>query len=103
LNHRQGESGIEKDVQQTTFNLEQNYPNPFNSVTTINWQLAQNSKVTLKVLDIVGRTVATLVDGQRPQGKYETQFNAATLPQGIYFCQLKAGEFMQTRKMILLE
>ena len=84
-------------------NLEQNYPNPFNSVTTITWQLAENSKVTLKVFDIVGRTVATLVDEQRPQGKYETRFNAATLPQGIYFYQLKAGEFMQTRKMILLE
>jgi photosystem II stability/assembly factor-like uncharacterized protein len=79
------------------------YPNPFNTVTTISWQLAKTSKVTLKVLDIVGRTVATLVDEQRPQGKYETQFNAGTLPKGIYFCQLKAGEFMQTRKMILLE
>jgi hypothetical protein len=83
--------------------LEQNYPNPFNSVTTINWQLAKSSKVTLKVIDIVGRTVATLVDEQRPQGKYETQFNAATLPNGIYFYQLKAGEFKQTRKMILME
>jgi hypothetical protein len=96
-------TGIEKDVQQTTFNLEQNYPNPFNTVTTINWQLAENRKVTLKVLDIVGRTVATLVDEQRPQGKYETRFNAEKLPQGIYFYQLKADEFSQTRKMILLE
>jgi Secretion system C-terminal sorting domain len=84
-------------------NLEQNYPNPFNSVTTINWQITQSSKVILKVLDIVGRTVTTLVNEKRPQGKYETQFNAATLPKGIYFCQLKAGEFSQTRKMILLE
>jgi photosystem II stability/assembly factor-like uncharacterized protein len=83
--------------------LLQNYPNPFNSVTTITWQLAEYSQVTLKVLDITGRTVATLVDEQRPQGKYETQFNAATLPKGIYFCQLKAGEFSQTRKMILVE
>jgi photosystem II stability/assembly factor-like uncharacterized protein len=80
-----------------------NYPNPFSSLTTISWQLAQSSKVTLKVLDIVGRTVATLVDEQRPQGKYETQFNAAILPKGIYFYQLKAGEFSQTRKMILLD
>ena len=85
------------------YGIEQNYPNPFNSVTTIKWQLAKSSKVTLKVFDIVGRTVATLVDEQRPQGKYETQFNAAMLPKGIYFCQLKAGEFSQTRKMILLE
>jgi len=83
--------------------LLQNYPNPFNSVTTISWQLAKNSKVTLKVLDIVGKTVTTLVDEQRPQGKYETQFNATILPKGIYFCQLKAGEFCQTRKMILVE
>jgi hypothetical protein len=96
-------NGIEPFSLPMAFNLEQNYPNPFNSVTTINWQIAQNSKVTLKVLDIVGRTVATLVDEQRPQGKYETQFNAATLPKGIYFYQLKAGEFSQTRKMILLK
>jgi len=79
------------------------YPNPFNSVTTITWQLAENSKVTLKVFDIIGRTVATLVDEQRPQGKYETQFYAEKLPKGIYFCQLKAGDFRLTRKMILLE
>ena len=84
-------------------NLDQNYPNPFNTVTTINWQLAENSKVTLKVLDIVGRTVATLVNEQRPQGKYETRLNAEKLPQGIYFYQLKAGDFIQTRKMILVE
>ena len=83
--------------------LLQNYPNPFNSTTTISWKIAESSKVTLKVLDIVGRTVATLVDEQRPQGEYETQFDASTLPKGIYFCQLKAGEFMETRKMILMK
>ena len=96
-------TGIEKLALPEALFLEQNYPNPFNSTTTINWQIDKNSKVTLKVLDIVGRTVATLVDDQRPQGKYETKFNAATLPKGIYFYQLKAGEFSQTRKMILLE
>ena len=83
--------------------LEQNYPNPFNSATTIPWQIAENNKVTLKVLDIVGRTVEILVDEQRPAGNYETLFNAATLSKGIYFYQLKAGENTQTRKMILLE
>jgi hypothetical protein len=96
-------TGLEQIESPLSFELEQNYPNPFNSVTTINWQLAENSKVTLKVLDIVGRTVATLVDEQRPQGKYEIRFDAATLPKGIYFYQLKAGENIQTRKMILLE
>jgi len=96
-------TGIENDLQQNVFNLGQNYPNPFNLVTTITWQLAHSSRATLKVFDIVGRTVATLVDEQRPQGKYETEFNAATLPKGVYFYQLKAGEFVQTRKMVLME
>jgi hypothetical protein len=83
------------------FRLEQNYPNPFSSFTTFNWQITENSKVTLKVIDIVGRTVAILVDERRSQGKYETQLDASHLPQGIYFYQLKAGEFIQTRKMII--
>jgi len=96
-------TGIENDLQQNTFNLEQNHPNPFNSVTTIFWQLANSSKATLKVFDIMGRTLATLVDEQRSPGKYETQFNAATLPKGVYFYQLKAGEFSQTRKMVLMK
>lgn len=85
------------------YNLEQNYPNPFNSVTTIYWQLPQSRKVTLKVLDMVGRTVAIMVDEQRPCGKYSNLFNGTTLPKGIYFYQLKAGDFIQTRKMILLK
>lgn len=96
-------TGLEQIESPLSFNLEQNYPNPFNSVTTIPWQISENSKVTLKVLDIVGRTVEILVDEQRPSGNYETQFNAATLPKGIYFYQLKAGENIQTRKMILLK
>ncbi|HSO85665.1 MAG TPA: C45 family autoproteolytic acyltransferase/hydrolase [Draconibacterium sp.] len=96
-------TGLEQIESPLSFNLEQNYPNPFNSVTTIPWQIDENSKVTLKVLDIVGRTVEILVDEKRPTGKYETQFNAATLPKGIYFYQLKAGENVQTRKMILTE
>ena len=85
------------------FGLKQNYPNPFSTVTTIPWQIAESGKVTLKVIDIVGRTVTVLVDEQRPQGKYETRFDAATLPKGIYFYQLKAGENMQTSKMVLME
>jgi hypothetical protein len=80
-----------------------NYPNPFSSVTTISWQLTQSGRVTLKVFDIVGREVITLVDSERPSGKNEIQFNAAILPKGIYFYQLKAGEFSQTRKMILMK
>jgi hypothetical protein len=65
--------------------LLQNYPNPFNASTTITWQLAHRSKATLKVFDLLGREMATLVDEQRPSGKYETEFNAAILPKGMYF------------------
>ena len=83
--------------------LDQNYPNPFNTSTTISWQLAQTSRATLKVFDLMGREAAIPVDEQRPAGKYETRFNAATLPKGVYFYQLKAGDFMQTRKMILMK
>lgn len=83
--------------------LDQNYPNPFNSGTTIPWQLAHSSKATLKVFDLLGREVATLVDEQRTQGKYETRFNAATLPKGVYFYRLKARDVSQTRKMILVK
>ncbi|GEM_PF-3529479 len=86
-----------------SFELEQNYPNPFNLETVIPWQINENTKVTLKVLDIVGRTVGILVDEQRPTGQYETRFDAAILPKGIYFYRLKAGENIQTKKMILLE
>jgi hypothetical protein len=96
-------TGIKEGLQQTMFNLEQNYPNPFNSSTTIPWQLARSSRATLKVFDLLGREVANPVDEQRPAGKYEAEFNAATLPKGVYFYQLKAGEFKQTRKMVLLK
>jgi hypothetical protein len=83
--------------------LDQNYPNPFNSNTTIGWQLARSSRATLKIFDLVGREVAIPVNEQRPAGKYETEFNAATLPKGVYFYQMKAGEFIQTRKMVLMK
>ena len=97
-------TGIEQvELVPLTFNLQQNFPNPFNSVTTIPWQLNEPSNVTLKVIDIIGRTVTTLVEEQRQQGNYETQFNAATLPKGIYFYQLKANGNLQTRKMIVLD
>jgi hypothetical protein len=83
--------------------LAQNYPNPFNPSTKISWQLPVGSQITLKVYDILGREVATLVNEYKPSGKYETEFNAAALPSGVYFYQLKAGEYLNTKKMILLK
>jgi hypothetical protein len=95
------------------FSLSQNYPNPFNPVTILSWQLPEGSNVTLKIFDTLGEEVATLVNEYRPAGKYETEFNASSLPSGIYFYQLlvsdlqskdgKAGDYTETKKMILLK
>jgi predicted GH43/DUF377 family glycosyl hydrolase len=96
--------GVEdEETLPTEFVLEQNYPNPFNPSTKISWQSPVGSQQTLKIYDILGNEIATLVDEYRSVGKYEVAFNAASLPSGVYFCQLKAGVFVETKKMILLK
>ncbi|MBE0570027.1 MAG: T9SS type A sorting domain-containing protein [Ignavibacteriaceae bacterium] len=86
------------------FKLEQNYPNPFNPSTKISWQSPVSSWQTLKVYDMLGREVATLVDEYRPAGSYEVEFSAKSgLKSGVYFYTLRAGEFVQTKKMILIK
>jgi len=85
-----------------SYRLEQNYPNPFNPTTNIGFSISDFGFVTLKVYDILGKEVATLVDEYKPAGEYEVEFNASTLPSGVYFYQLKAGSFVKTNKMILL-
>ena len=85
------------------YSLEQNYPNPFNPSTEISWQSPVSGKQTLKVYNILGNEVATLVDENKPAGSYEVEFNAGNLPSGVYFYILKAGSFTQTKKMILLK
>lgn len=101
---------IEKNEDElpTEFNLEQNFPNPFNPVTKIRFSVlpkveSQMSKVILKVFDVLGNEVATLLDEEKPAGYYEIEFNAGYLTSGIYFYQLIADDFVQTRKMILLK
>jgi hypothetical protein len=85
------------------FSLSQNYPNPFNPMTVISYQLPVGGNVILKIYDILGNDMVTLADEYSPTGKYEVEFNAANLPSGVYFYQLKAGEFIQTKKMLLLK
>ena len=80
-----------------------NFPNPFNPSTTIYYDIPKQSFVTLKIFDLLGREVTTLVDGDTKAGKHENIFNAKYLPSGVYFYQLKAGEFIQTKKMILIK
>jgi aminopeptidase N len=84
------------------FGLEQNYPNPFNPSTTIKFDVASLKFVSLKVFDVLGREVATLVSEEMKPGYYERTFNATGLASGVYFYRLLAGSFVETRKMILM-
>ncbi|MCH8942325.1 MAG: T9SS type A sorting domain-containing protein [Bacteroidetes bacterium] len=85
------------------FSLSQNYPNPFNPSTVISFQLSSVSKVSLKVYDLLGREVAVLVNEEKPAGIYKVNFNAGNLPSGVYFYKMKAGSFVQTKKLILMK
>ena len=85
------------------FKLSQNYPNPFNPSTIINFSLAKSDKVSLKIYDLLGREVATLLDGYKPVGNYSVNFKADNLSSGVYIYKLQAGEFVKSQKMILLK
>ncbi|MBE0572456.1 MAG: T9SS type A sorting domain-containing protein [Ignavibacteriaceae bacterium] len=92
----------ESDNVPSTFSLYQNYPNPFNPTTTIAYEIPERGFVTLKVYDVLGREVATLLNEEKPAGSYKIEFNGTSLTSGIYFYQLNAGNYSETRKMILL-
>jgi hypothetical protein len=83
--------------------LAQNYPNPFNPSTKIRFEIPQVSHVSLKVFDVLGREVLTLVDEVIPAGVYYVRFDGSTLSSGVYFYRLKAGESVKTKRMILLK
>jgi hypothetical protein len=85
------------------FSLDQNYPNPFNPTTTITYRISSLSHVTLKVYDVLGRAIATLVEARVQPGTYQTAFDASYLSSGIYFYRLQAGDFVQARKMVLMK
>ncbi len=86
-----------------SFNLSQNYPNPFNPTTTIDYQIPKQSHVRLSVYDILGNKVEDLVNENKSAGKYYINFNASSLSSGTYFYQLEAGNYMQTKKLILIK
>lgn len=85
------------------FNLEQNYPNPFNPLTKIRYEVPVKSKISLKVFDILGKEILTLVDQIQDAGYYEIDFNASGLSSGIYLCRLESDSFMKTIKMTLVK
>ncbi|HRE10906.1 MAG TPA: PQQ-dependent sugar dehydrogenase [Ignavibacteria bacterium] len=85
------------------FSLSQNYPNPFNPVTSIKYEIAQNGFVTLKIFNVLGMEISTLVNQTKRQGTHEVTWNASDFPSGVYFYELSAGEFKQRKKMILIK
>jgi hypothetical protein len=86
-----------------SFELKQNYPNPFNPSTKISYSIANKSEVSLKVYDVLGKEVATLVNTTKDAGNYEVNFNASNLASGLYIYKLTAGNFVSTKKMMLLK
>jgi hypothetical protein len=86
-----------------TYSLLHNYPNPFNPVTAIGFQLSAYSFVSLKVYDVTGREVAALVSENLPAGSYRYEWDASGLASGVYLYRLKAGEFAEVHKMVLMK
>jgi len=84
------------------FALEQNYPNPFNPTTTIRFALPREAYVRLEVYDVTGAAVAVLVDSTQPAGVHDVRFEAHNLASGMYICRIRAGAFMESRKMMLV-
>ena len=96
-------TGVKEESIPREFALHQNYPNPFNPSTTIKYELPQPSHVTLTVYDLLGREVATLVNVGEEPGYKSVKWNAVGVSTGVYFCRLSAGNFVQTKKMLLLK
>ena len=92
-----------ENTQPEEFYLSQNYPNPFNPSTRIQYSVNSTQKIVLKVFDLLGGEVATLVNEQKPAGKYEVEFIGSNLPSGVYFYKLQAGSFVETEKMVLIK
>jgi len=96
--------GIEGDTRvPVSFALEQNYPNPFNPTTTIRYNLPGRVHVSLKIYDVMGREIDVLVNGVKGAGRYTTDWNADNMSNGIYLIRLEAGDFSQTKKMVLMK
>jgi hypothetical protein len=85
------------------FVLEQNYPNPFNPLTVINYSVPKSAFVTIKIYDLLGREVKTLVNHQHKKGNYTETFDGSLLASGIYYYTMTADEFSQTKKMVLVK
>lgn len=93
---------VEDGTLPTEFALEQNYPNPFNPTTKISYSIPQNGQVQIKVYDMLGNEIATLVNEQKQVGNYEVNFDASNLSSGVYLYKIVSGNYLETKKMVLL-
>jgi hypothetical protein len=98
-----GTTGLSEEIIPERFTLSQNYPNPFNQSTTIHFSVPSLEFVTLKVNDVLGNEVATLVNEEKSTGSYEVDFNAANLKRGIYLYSIQVGTHIETKKMVLIK
>ncbi len=104
LNYNIGTVGIAPDnVIPVSFSLEQNYPNPFNPVTNLKFGISKSGFVSLRVFDVLGKEVKTLVNEIKPAGRYDITFDGSSLASGIYFYRLESGSFIQTKQMTLIK
>ena len=97
------QDNLTENINITSYDLFQNYPNPFNPSTTISYQVPDNCRVTLKVFDVLGKEVTTLVDEYKSKGKYDVQFNAKYLASGMHIYQIKAGDLVSSTKLMLMK
>ncbi|KAB2845854.1 MAG: T9SS type A sorting domain-containing protein, partial [Ignavibacterium sp.] len=96
--------GVDNEgIMLSDFSLFQNYPNPFNPSTTILYEIPEIQHITIRVFDLLGKEVATLVDEEKHAGKYSVDFDGRNLSTGMYIYKIQAGSFTQTKKMILLK
>ncbi|MDR3625956.1 MAG: T9SS type A sorting domain-containing protein, partial [Ignavibacteriaceae bacterium] len=102
--HFENPSGtVSSNLKPALFKLEQNYPNPFNPVTVINYSIPKAGLVTIKVYDVLGREVKTLVNENKPAGNYNIEFNAGKFASGVYFYRMHSGNYLETKKFILMK
>ncbi len=96
---------VENDPVQMPFSyrLSQNYPNPFNPVTTIEYSLKTAGRVNVAIFNILGQKVQTLVDEHKPAGEYSIKFDGARLSSGVYLYKIQAGDFVDTKKMVIMK
>ncbi|MFZ1321562.1 MAG: T9SS type A sorting domain-containing protein [Ignavibacteria bacterium] len=103
-----GDTSLTKITQTSTkipdhYSLSQNYPNPFNPMTIINYQCSMYNDVSLKVFDVLGNEVSTLVNEKQTAGSYSVTFDGSNFPSGVYFYKLEAGQFVETKRMVLIK